>query len=160
MTQQEKAGSHLIPNLRNLYRCLDLFESYTGGSLYGLCLLAQPEDAEEPVGAVMAGELSVPDTYDTTLGKLATLWGVYVDTEFRGRGLGVKLFQEALKVGLEMGFDSVETYVLTGNEHGRRVARAFGTQPYAEQRIVSLRDPSVLNNDEAREALAREANDG
>ncbi len=159
MTEQEKEGSHVTANLANLYRCLDLFEGYAMGSLFGMTVLCQPPGLE-PVGAVMAGELSVPDEFDTDLGKLATLWGVYVEPSHRGQGIGVKLFQEILQVGLEKGFDSVETHIRVKNEHGRRVAEAFGTAPYMQQHIASLRDPAILTNEQAQKALAREVSNG
>ena len=159
LEEQEKEGSHLRSDMQNLYRCLDLFEAYTLGNDLGFCLLAQPDDAKEPIGAVMAGELLVPYPFKTDLGKLATLWGVYVDPPFRGRGLGVKLFQEALEVGLKLGFDSVETYVRTDNPHGQQVAESFGTKPYMVQSIASLHDPDLLSNEGAKRALARGVSD-
>jgi len=139
---------------------LDLFESYVEGNLFGMCVMARPGPEADPVGACLAGELANRDEFETDLGKLATLWGVYVDPDHRGKGFGVKMFQEALKLGLEMGFDSVETYVRITNTHGQRVAGAFGTTPYMQQHIASLRDPKIFQNDEAQKALGREVSDG
>ena len=158
MTEQEKEGSHLKANLANLYRCLDLFEGYITGSLFGFCILYQPED-REPVGAVMAGELAVPDEFETDLGRLATLWGVYVDTPYRGQGIGVKLLARAYELGSEIGFDAVETYVRAGNTHGERMAEACDPTVYMRQHVSLLRDPKMFDNEEAQKALAREVSD-
>lgn len=159
MAEQEKDGSHVTANMSNLYRCLDKFEAYAYGNQLGMTILYQPGSEDDPVGVCMAGELGV-DEFETDLGRLATFWGVYVDPEYRGRGLGLKLFQEILAEGLRRGFDSVETYVRLNNPHGQRMAEAFGCTPYMKQYIAPLRDPKILTSDEAQKALAREVTDG
>jgi len=160
MTEQEKAGGHILANRRNLYQHLDIFESYVEGVVPGTCLLWEPGTTEIPVGLTLAGEFAGGEEWERSLGKVASLWGVYVQPAYRGQGIAVKLFQRALGIGLELGFDTIETYVRTENEHGQRVAKAFGTVPHLEQHIIPLRDPRVLNNDEARRALGREVSNG
>jgi ribosomal protein S18 acetylase RimI-like enzyme len=158
MTEQEKDGSSLKATVHNLHKMLEFFEYYSDGKDYGMVYIA--ESAGQPVGICMSGAMLSLDDWDTTFGKLATLWGVYVVPSHRGQGIGIKLFASTLERGLELGFDTVETYVRVENEHGNRVSKAFGTKPYLEQHIARLRDPDVLNNDEARKALAREVCDG
>lgn len=160
MTDEEKNGGHTIANLRNLYRCLDRFENYAYGSQLGMTVFYRPGPDKEPVGVVMAGELSPVDEFETDVGKLATLWGVYVDPEYRGQGLALKLFKRIWEEGLSRGFDAVETYVRFNNPHGKRVAEAFGCTPHMQQYIASLRDPKILTSEEAQKALAWEVSDG
>ena len=156
---QYKDGSHVLPTLGNLYRCLDKFEAYVMGSQFGMCVFFEPPEAR-PVGVVMAGELAVPDEFETDLGKLATLWGVYVEPEYRGQGIALKLFAKTLEMGLERGFESVETYARYSNPHGQRVAEAFGCEPYMKQYVARLRDPRVMKTEEAKKALSREVTHG
>lgn len=160
MTEQEKDGSHVLANMANLYRCLDKFESYAYGNLAGGTILYQPNPEAEPVGAAMGGELGVPDEFETDLGRLCTVWGVYVDPEYRGQGIGLKLLREILAEGLRQGFDSVETYVRLNNPQGQRAAEAFGCTPYMKQYVAVLRDPKILTNEEAQKALGREVTNG
>jgi ribosomal protein S18 acetylase RimI-like enzyme len=160
MTEQEKDGSHLTANLPNLYRCLDLFEAYTTGSLFGICVLCQPDPEKEPVGIALGGELAVRDEYDTDMGRIATIWGVYVEPSHRGSGVGVKLFAKALELAIEMGFDSLETYVRDNNIYAQKLAETCGAEPYMRQYIASLRDPKMFKNDRAQDALAREVSNG
>jgi len=159
MAEEEKGGSHVIANVPNLYRCLDKFENYAYGSQLGMTVFYRPGSEKEPVGVVMAGELGV-DEFETDMGKVATLWGVFVQPEYRGQGLALKLFQEILAEGLRRGFDSVETYVRFNNPHGKRVAEAFGCTPYMQQYLAPLRDPKILKSEEAQKALAREVSNG
>ncbi len=158
MVEQEKDGSHLLATTRNLYKHLETFESYVTGCTNGTCIFYEVND--KPIALVLAGAFQGLDEWETDMGKIATVWGVYVQPSYRGQGMAVKLFQQCLKTALEMGFDSVETYVRVNNAHGQRVAKAFGTTPYLQQHLVSLKDPAVLGNDEAREALGREVSDG
>ena len=152
---QEKAGSHMLANLNNLYRYLNHFEAYTMGSRLGSCLLCQPEDSDEPIAITMGGELGGGDEFDTNLGKVATMWGVYVSPEFRGRGIGLKLVAGGQKSLLELGFDVVETYTRAENSQAMTLGTESGTTVYAVQHVISLRDPKMLNNTEAKKTLAR-----
>lgn len=154
LQEQEKDGAKLLATRSNLYQFLDYFESYIGGSLFGIVCVAEVEG--EVVGVVMAGEFAQPNSWDTTFGKLANLWGVYVDPIHRGKGLGVKLFSLCRERGIELGFDAVETYVRVDNKHGQRVADAFGTKVYIQQHIAPLHGNEIMSNPNATEALGRE----
>ena len=154
LQDQEKAGSRVLGNLNNLYQFLSYFEGYATGSQLGGTLLCQPSDAEEPVAVVMGGETG-PEEFETDLGKTAMMWGIYVDPKFRGRGIGLKMIAESHKFLLEWGFDSVNTYTRTDNTDALKVAAEAGLSAYMIQQIVSLRDPKMLNNEEARKTLAR-----
>ncbi len=158
MVEQEKEGSHLLASTHNLYKQLETFEGYVNGCIDGACIFYEVND--KPIALVLAGAYPNPDEWDTNLGRISTVWGVYVQPPYRGQGIGVKLFQRCLEIALELGFESVETYVRINNAHGQRVAKAFGTTPYLQQHLVSLKDPEVLQNSEAREALGREVSNG
>jgi len=156
LDEQRKSGSHVLPNLKNLYMCLEHFENYAAGRIRGGTVFYSPGDELEPVAVVMGGDRGIPDEWETDLGIMATLWGVYVEPEYRGQGIAIKLFRELFRVGLEQGIDSIDTCVLAGNQHGEEVAEAFGTQFYARQFIVSLQHPEILTNERARKGLDRE----
>ncbi len=158
LESQRKLGSPVLPNLCNLYHCLDAFESYTGGNVPGCVVFWWPKESEEPVGVVMGGAELAPNHWETDLGRLATLWGVYVDPEYQGQGIGLKMFVEILRVGRELGFDSVETHIISGNEHGREIAEASGARPHNSQYFLSLRDPETMKNEAAQRGVAREVN--
>ena len=127
--EQREHGSHVHDSLANLMIHRDLFDAYVTGSLFGFCLFWTPNKMTEPQACVMAGEPWGESRWETDLGKTATLWGVYVHPEHRGGGIGLKLERAALPVGLNMGFKTVETFVLVGNPHGERIALGFGTEP-------------------------------
>jgi ribosomal protein S18 acetylase RimI-like enzyme len=154
LLEQEKDGSKLLATTSNLYKFLDYFESYIAGSLFGSVVIAEVDG--EAVGVCMGGEFASEDQWDTTLGKLANVWGVYTEPDHRGKGLGIKMFVLQLERARELGFDAIETYVRVDNEHGRRVAKAFGTKVYIEQHIAPLYGSEVMSNDLAQAALSRE----
>lgn len=156
LEEQRKLGSHVLPNLRNLYHCLEAFESYTAGNVPGGVVFWWPKDLDGPVAGVMGGANLGPNDWDTDLGQLATLWGVYVDPEYQGQGIGLKIFGEIAKIGVEMGFDSVETFVIEGNGPGAEIAVASGAKPHTQQYFMALRDPETMNSEAARHGLARE----
>jgi ribosomal protein S18 acetylase RimI-like enzyme len=152
--EQEKDGSKFLATTNTLYRFLDYYESYINGSLFGVIYFYVVDGKK--VGVCMGGEFAIPDAWDTTLGKLAVLWGVYVEPEHRGKGIGVKLFAALFSHAKELGFDAIETYVRVDNEHGKRVAKAFGTKVYIEQHIAPLHGEDIMSNPTALEALGRE----
>jgi len=158
MTENRKGGCHLVESLPNLHYFLEFFESYVQGRVRGFCLFWQTGDS--PVGVTMVGTTNFPDRWETDLGDIANLWGVYVDPPARGQGITMKLFARALEMGREMGFDTAETYVRPENEHGQRLTKAFGTRCYSEQHFVRLNDPRIMQNEEAKKCLAREITHG
>ena len=142
LREQQKEGSHLLADNHNLYRFLGFFESYVTGARAGVCPLAIVD--EKVVGLCMGGELLSLDEWHTDLGRIFTFWGIYVEPEYRGQHLSGQLFSKCLESGLELGADTVETYVRTANKQGQGVARLFGTHAYIEQHIADLRGPEVL----------------
>ena len=149
LSDQHKNGSMTLDTNRNLINFRSYFDAYTLGDLDGFILLWTPPESEDPQGVVMAGE----DTggskwWDVAHEKTAILWGVYVDPEYRGKGIGLQLEFAALPVGLRIGFTHVETMVRTVNEHGSDMAFGFGTAPYATMHIADLREVQTALNKE------------
>ena len=115
----------------------------------------QPKDLDHPIGTLMAGQTSGGTDWETDLGETVTFWGVYIEPEYRGRGVHVRLFKRAQEVALNLGIDTVETGFRVGNHRGRNAAAAAGTQASAETHFISLHDPQMLNNPVARRSLER-----
>jgi GNAT superfamily N-acetyltransferase len=129
MHEEQQLGSLVHPSDYNLRQHCQLFESYTGGSLFGLCVLA--EVGEEPVGILMVGE-DYPGglVLETDLGKSAQVWGVYVDPAYRKTGLAHRMQDFGLPETMKLGFDTVTSMVLD-SEAARANALNWGTKPYA-----------------------------
>ncbi len=154
LSGQEKDGSHLIENLHNLFIFLDFFESYVLGNVDGHCLLWQIPD-REPSGLLMFGAALDPPGWETDLGKTGNLWGVYVDPEFNGQGIALKMVAYGQKLALEAGFDTAETVIRGNNVQPLNLAGETGTEVYAQQHVISLRDNEMLNSEAAKKTLAR-----
>lgn len=159
MAEQEKDGSFLCANRHNLYRYLEFFESYTLGNTDGICIVYACDDGSL-AGVILTGEFPGPNDWEVSLGKLATLWGVYVQPSHRGQGISMKLTAKCFEIGRERKFDAVETFVRVSNVHGQRISRAAGNQVHMEQHITFLNNPKALTSNEALEALGREVTDG
>ena len=129
LTEQRELGSHIHATENNVQRNCQVFDAYCGGGLAGFTLLWIPPGDAQPEGLIMAGETPAPMVLDTDLGRSGLLWGVYVSPEYRGLGIGLSLEFAALPLGIDYGFDTVETSVRTTNTHGERMASGFGTRP-------------------------------
>jgi GNAT superfamily N-acetyltransferase len=140
LTDQRKAGSLVHDSLSNLYLELGNFESYSLGSRLGGCLFWTPEDGERPEGIVMWGESATDSKMETDIGKACFLQGVYVVEEYRKQGITKQLFAKALETGLAQGFDSVETFVLEGNDAGVGSALGFGTNCHMKYYVRKCRE--------------------
>ncbi len=154
LKDQREQGSYILPSVANLARSRNMYEVYTTGTADGVCLLWYPSDAEEPAAVLLAGTHLPPFDWDTSLGRVAQLWGVYVEPRHRGKGITMKLFERAMEIGLGQGYATIQTHVLCGNSHGERVAREFGTRPHLEEHYIEL--GTAMTSPEARAGLARE----
>src|SRR5688572_1449980 len=82
--EQYQLGSVIKPTVPTWRQYLDLYNSYVDGSLFGLVLLAETEG--HLLGTCMGGEHPSGLHFETTRGKSAILWGVYVIPEYRQQG--------------------------------------------------------------------------
>lgn len=154
LKDQHEKGSHILPSIANLARARNMMEVYSQGTADGLTLFWYPKGREEPVGVVLAGTQLPPSDWETDLGRVAMLWGVYVEPEYRGQGITMKLFKRAMEIGIGQGYTTIETMVLCRNSHGDRVARQFGTLPHLEEHFITLKDGAT--SPEALASLAKE----
>ncbi|SRR5579883_1241901 len=61
----------------------------------------------------------------------ASIWGLYVTPEARGRGIGKLLLQDLLRRGTTLpGLEQVHLRVVTTNEAARHLYRSVGFRPY------------------------------
>jgi len=151
---QSEKGSHFLPSIHNLNLSKGMFESYAMGKTEGFTLLWTPKDKESPVALLLAGMELLPSPWELDLGKTAILWAVYVEPEYRGQGITMKLFQKARELGIGIGIETIITYVLEGNSHGDRVATAFGTRPMLSEHHIKLLDG--MSTKESLDGLQKE----
>jgi GNAT superfamily N-acetyltransferase len=130
--EQFQQGSVIKPASGTWRQYLDFFDSYVGGSLWGLCLLAEVVDevtGNRLVGFALGGESPSSLWFETTRGKSAILWAVYTVPEYRQQGISKALLIKSKEVGADLGFDCVVSEILP-KPHLERNAWAAGTQPY------------------------------
>ena len=127
MEEEARHGGQVEATDGNLLEYLRLFDSYTRGSLFGICLLAQGDPNTPPVGCLLGGE-APPGGLNLTLshGKAATLWGVYVEPQARRKGLAGRLQDRGQLEAGRLGFDVVVSGVHTKNDIGEINAKHWG----------------------------------
>jgi GNAT superfamily N-acetyltransferase len=141
LLEERKLGSSLPASLHNLTFFRKYFDAYTMGCLFGACLLWFPdEEPETPRGLALVGEEWETPGWETDLGRVCYIWGLYVEPPYRGRGVGLQLGQFGIKRGIEIGFDTVRTAVLYSNQHGENAALKFGTEPYATCHSANIKE--------------------
>lgn len=160
LTTQRKEGNYLWDNLHNLHLFLGFFEAYVQGSLKGCVVLCQPEEVDHPVGVAMGGQTVDRPEWETDLGETAILWGLYVEPEYRGRGISAKLFQRAREYGLSVGIQTIETVILDVNAPGKAAADLVGLTSNSRGYLLRLEDPGILSSSVARQALAKGVGSG
>jgi RimJ/RimL family protein N-acetyltransferase len=78
----------------------------------------------------------------------ATLWGLYVGPEMRGRGIGRRLLQALLDhARSQPDLIIVELTVMTDNQHALRIYRRLGFERYGYQRRAAKADSGYLDEE-------------
>lgn len=133
LSELRSLGSEIRPTDRTMAFYMALFDSYTMGSRFGLCLLAGD-------GATLLwGESMDSSPLDTDFGKIAHGWGTYVAPPARGQGLSRALREEAVRRLADMGFDSVLGMAHLPNEKGLQTGLGVGFKVYGQQAVLRLR---------------------
>lgn len=143
LEDQRKLGSHMLPSRNNLYRSLDSFEAWIRGDRYGICLFWEPE-GEDPVGIIMGGSDPVPSVWETDMGEVPALWGLYLEPSYRGKGIGAKLTAATFEDAIKWGMDYFETYVLVGNSNPDQLMKGFVGKPYINRYLICFKDANNL----------------
>jgi ribosomal protein S18 acetylase RimI-like enzyme len=124
----------------NLLEFLRIYDSYSGGSLWGAALIA--ELGTEPVGVMLGGE--VPGGFNIVSdkpGRLCTLLGVYVVPAHRRRGVAWLLQDFGNAEMLRQGFSRVQSMVLEGYPTGEANALGWGARKVASVIQHDLTEP-------------------
>ena len=131
LAEQEDSGSPVQLTKRTVDAYRLLASSYLVGSLFGVVVLAYVETAEaapELVGFALAGEEISPLAFDTTLGRVAFVWQVWVAPEHRKAGAGLGMLTFGRPRLLELGFQTASMSVRAENQESRALCEAFGAK--------------------------------
>jgi len=111
--QHQDLGHHVLPSKENVLEFTRLFEAYTAGSLWGVCVLMSPAEGEEPVGVCMMGENFPGGVHlKTAWGKVAEYWGIYVKKEYRRAGAARAVAKPCFELAKSLGFNRAITSML------------------------------------------------
>lgn len=131
-------GSHLMADDHNLGIFMQYFDAYVSGQLRGVATLWYPDESHSPVGALLAGEQF--GTFEWHIGtpELATMWGIYVEPEYRGNGVSVGLGLYGARAAQKLGFPGAKTGVRTNNPSGQEQWKAWNRRTDIEVTEVCL----------------------
>jgi len=117
-----------------------LFDAYVEGSLFGAVVLYEPP-GERPIGCIMVGESNGPMTIraDKRFGRIAHLWGIYMNPDSRVKHVGSHMVENAFKKLREVGLSTVVFEVATGNTHTLEGVLALGCEPKSIVHTIDLR---------------------
>lgn len=78
-----------------------------------------------------------------------TVWGMYVDRAYQGRGIGQRLMQELLhRVRKIPELEQIQLYVVDTNEHAKRLYQSVGFTTYGlEIHAMKLDDSTYVNEE-------------
>ena len=133
LTEMRSLGSEVRPTDRSMAFFMALFDAYTMGSRFGVCLLAGHE------GVLLWGEGMESYPLDTDFGRLAHGWGTFVASPARGKGVSKALREEAKRRLRAMGFDSVVGMAHSPNPLGLQTGLGVGFEVYGQQAVLRLR---------------------
>lgn len=115
----DSAGGTVPSSEHNMEVFGNIFDAYVTGEHDGVVLL-HAEDA-----VLMWGDPG-GQLFETSLGRSAQGWGIYLRETHRGKGLSAAMRTKAANILKEMGFDSVCGHVDPDNEDALQSAKKFG----------------------------------
>lgn len=118
-----------------------LFDAYVEGALFGAVVLYEPP-GQAPQGCMLIGEArgEMAIRASSKFGKIATLWGIYMEPSERVKHIGSAMVQNAFKKLRETGIGTVVFEVATGNTHTLEGVLALGCSPKAIVHTIDLRE--------------------
>jgi len=108
LEEECKGGGIILPTEENLEVSAVLFDSYMDGSFDGVVLFV----ADKAV--LMWGDPGW--TFETSLGKAALFWGIYVDPEYREKDIANELTKAAVDKLKALGFNNLYAEFRKENE--------------------------------------------
>lgn len=141
LSEQEKVGTvRLTRRTLDVYR--DIGRSYTSGGLFGTLVFAERDSGvgPQPFGFALAGEDFTGLRLDTTLGRVAFVWLVWVTPSERQTGAGLAMLLFGRPRLLELGFETASLGVREGNTEGHALSRAFGATVNERQYLFPLKE--------------------
>jgi len=125
LCEQEASGSPVRATKHTLDAYRDLARAYLAGGMFGVVVLAE-KSLGDPVGFALAGEDVGRLRYDTTLGKVAFVWLIWVTYEFRKSGTALGMLTFGRPRLLELGFETASMSVRENNPEGQALTLAYG----------------------------------
>jgi GNAT superfamily N-acetyltransferase len=98
MQEQSEEGDLIVPNQRNLNVYLSIFRHYVNNPKAGICMLVGD------YAMSLHGE--VPGAFELSIGKVAWLWCLYYEPEYRSKGLSHPLHELAMRELKARGFEA------------------------------------------------------
>jgi len=137
LMEQEAHGSPVQCTRKtfNFYR--DLAHFYLKGTLFGVLVLTEEEGVK---GFALAGEDFGQPRLDTTWGKSAVVWLVWVDPTVRKTGAGLGMLTFGRSRLLELGFEVAVMSVRNQNLEGQALTLSFGAAHEESSYIFSLKE--------------------
>jgi GNAT superfamily N-acetyltransferase len=141
MQDQADHGSTILPDPDNLLEFVRLFESYTLGSLFGFFLVGE-DPTGKPVACLLGGEEpGATMRLKYSHGRCITLWGVWVDPDYRGKRLAGALQDRAVEEALRLGYKCAVSSVLIDYPAGESNAFNWGSAvKHATMIIIPLEE--------------------
>ena len=130
MEQQQDLGSPILASDSNLELMTKFFDAYVDpeSSVDGVVLFIAD------VAVIMWGDTG--SYFETSYGKTAYGWGIYVESEHRGKGMSKMLYEEMFKRLREKGFEHWTGSLLDGNEAGEKALEDVTDFNYSKERLV------------------------
>jgi len=118
-------GGDLQANGHNRRVFEDLFALYLTDPSRGACVVAD-EPGAGLIGLDLWGEAQVRPLFDYKYGRTATMWGIYILAQWRGKGLSNQIRERMVQELRLRGFAAAFGTIALENEASLRSADRFG----------------------------------